>query len=333
MILLSLKIVLQILAISIAVLGNGLSYIFSDKRTSKFKSWRKWLFVLSGIFLVGSIIVTIIEGIDSAQKEQESKSQIEKLQNQNDVLQNDIHRAANPVSDITVSYSLSIPLDTPSGIAYHNRIEESIFELSRQNDALKTMGSLFGDNGILARIDIENPAFLSNENQEFPAYVAINVVNLPISFYKNSIPIETLTTNEPDGDLSITVRGMLDNKYMKRNVSQDSSIRLSYELKEQNFSLYVDELSPQPRNQWKNGKITSVPDLSEAQIVIRLIPTGTFNPIADAEIAKIYESVKLQNFTIRMSEGREFNFKQTDLKRYAHQNGGLIYVCQFPKIY
>jgi len=331
MILLSLKIILQILAVLIAIIVSGLDYVIPDKRTTKFKSWRKWLFILSGVFLMGSIILTILDGIDNSQKEQQSKSQIEKLQNQNDILQNDIHRAANPISDVTISYELSISLDTPSGIEYRNRIKQAISELSQQSNGLQKMGTIMGNGEVVQRIDITKRAYMPEENREFSAYIAVNFAVLSVDFYKSSIPIEILTANEPSSDLQIRVIGAVDNRISTRNDSQGSGVQLIYELNEQYFTINAHYLPSVSYYQLKSGKITAIPDLSETQMVIWLFPVNTSEPNANAEIKKIYESIKLKSFTIRMSGGREFSFKQNDLQKYSHKDGGLIYVCQFPK--
>lgn len=53
------KIVLQVLAVIIAMLISRLDYVTHDKRTRRFKSGRRWLFVFSICFLIASIIVII----------------------------------------------------------------------------------------------------------------------------------------------------------------------------------------------------------------------------------------------------------------------------------
>lgn len=53
------KILLQVLAVAIALLVNRLDYVTHDKRTRKFKIGRRLLFLLSIIFLGASIIVVV----------------------------------------------------------------------------------------------------------------------------------------------------------------------------------------------------------------------------------------------------------------------------------
>ena len=53
------KVLLQILAVVLALLVTNLDYIWHDKRTLKFKRTRLALYVFSGAFLIISIVVTV----------------------------------------------------------------------------------------------------------------------------------------------------------------------------------------------------------------------------------------------------------------------------------
>jgi hypothetical protein len=79
-----LKIALQILAVTIAILVNRLDYVTHDKRTKKFKTGRRFLFVLSVCFLIASIIVTIN---DESAKNKELKEVTDRLNSHNSQLQ------------------------------------------------------------------------------------------------------------------------------------------------------------------------------------------------------------------------------------------------------
>src|SRR6266850_3962530 len=94
MLFLSFKVGLQIVAVALAMLATYLDYLWSDKRTRRFKTGRRILFILSFVFLFGSIVATIL---DETQKRQEANdalvkeitlnSQLRKVQDQNDGLQ------------------------------------------------------------------------------------------------------------------------------------------------------------------------------------------------------------------------------------------------------
>lgn len=91
------KVAMQIIAVALAILASYLNYLWSDKRTRKFKRGRRILFILSFIFLFGSIGVTLVdeyskrqEAAEAAKREAALNSQIRKVQEQNDGLQKGI---------------------------------------------------------------------------------------------------------------------------------------------------------------------------------------------------------------------------------------------------
>jgi hypothetical protein len=94
MLFLSFKVALQVIAVVLAMLVAYLDYLWSDKRTRRFKAARRMLFILSFVFLFGSIAATILdetrksqEARDALLKEIALNSQVRKVQDQNDGLQ------------------------------------------------------------------------------------------------------------------------------------------------------------------------------------------------------------------------------------------------------
>lgn len=85
-----LKITLQVLAVGLALLLGGLDYWWHDKRTKRFKQGRKIFIATSILFLLGSIVATVADDINNNQKEESLRSQLAKVQEQNDGLQKGI---------------------------------------------------------------------------------------------------------------------------------------------------------------------------------------------------------------------------------------------------
>lgn len=78
---------MQVLAVGLAVLISALDYVWHDRRKRTFKKGRNLLFLFSALFLVGSIITTIHDDYDNNQKEEHLRTQLNKVQEQNDGLQ------------------------------------------------------------------------------------------------------------------------------------------------------------------------------------------------------------------------------------------------------
>jgi len=94
------KILIQILAVGLAVLIGALDYVWHDMRRRRFKIGRRLLFIFSALFLIGSIVVTIADDVSNNQKEKELKSQLNKVQEQNDGLQQSIKLLGLQNSDL-----------------------------------------------------------------------------------------------------------------------------------------------------------------------------------------------------------------------------------------
>jgi hypothetical protein len=79
------KIVLQFLAVAIAILINVLDYVSTDKRTKKFRKRRRILFVLSALFLIASIIVVIGDELAKRKEISDIANQLSSLQQQGEI--------------------------------------------------------------------------------------------------------------------------------------------------------------------------------------------------------------------------------------------------------
>jgi len=74
-----LKLALQVLAVGLAILVNNLDYLWSDKRTLKFKRGRLVLYVLSFAFLIGSVFVTVNDDLQNRLEKQELATRLDAL--------------------------------------------------------------------------------------------------------------------------------------------------------------------------------------------------------------------------------------------------------------
>ncbi|MDT4952105.1 MAG: hypothetical protein QOJ02_243 [Acidobacteriota bacterium] len=79
------KIILQILAVAIAILVNVLDYVSTDKRTKKFRIRRRMLFLLSVVFLIGSVILVIGDEWSKRQELAEMTKHLDELKQQGEV--------------------------------------------------------------------------------------------------------------------------------------------------------------------------------------------------------------------------------------------------------
>jgi hypothetical protein len=383
-----LKIILQSLAVLIAILISVLDYVFHDKNTTVFKYWRKWLFIFSGCFLIASIVVTIVDTLENDKKEKTFKTQFDKLQSQNDNLQaavsvlskdnrsqfvsllkeqenvgsetakhirgsadllrtridnsisllnrstKEINRANNPIKDITISCNLSNPLKTTHGEVYRNRIEKAIIALAKHKNGLQAMGIVYGNEGNVTKIGILDPPYTPDKSKEFAVYVTTTMVDLTVDFFKTPVPIATLIANKITPDMQLFVSGGYNNDRNSNVISYEtigSNVQLQYVMKNRNFTIGGSNLSPRVQRNI-TGKIISIPDLSGAQLVIRVGGgfTRSDEEKVTAEIKEIYRTTKITNLEIRMSGGREFKISESELHQYSDKNNNVFFVYKFP---
>jgi hypothetical protein len=95
-----LKIALQVVTVALAILASILDYKWHDKRTTKFKTSRNLLYVMTGVLLVLSIGVTVGDDIENNKREQKLSTDLKKVQDQNDGLQAGIAALTGKSSDM-----------------------------------------------------------------------------------------------------------------------------------------------------------------------------------------------------------------------------------------
>jgi len=95
-----LKVLLQLVTVVSAIVSSSLDYKWHDKRTKSFKTGRIILFTLTGVLLLLSIGVTIVDDYQSNRKEEELSADLKKVQGQNDGLQQSIKVLGVQSSDL-----------------------------------------------------------------------------------------------------------------------------------------------------------------------------------------------------------------------------------------
>ncbi len=89
------KIILFVFTVGITLLVNYLDYKNPNRRTGAFKKGRKWLFVLTIIFMVGTIVLMYIDDNQNSHKESSLKAEIEELNNQLETQNRNINSGFN----------------------------------------------------------------------------------------------------------------------------------------------------------------------------------------------------------------------------------------------
>jgi len=238
-----LNIVLQILAVTIAMLVGVLDYVLHDKDSRRYKAGRKWLFILSGILLLSSIYLTYIDWIDNRQREISLNRKLGKLESQNDAMQ----RTVAVLSEDQRSRFLSL-LDiqqevgtaTARNIAesadlLRNRIESSIALLNENHEKIvkaanpirnitidvESKTKLETERGIVYRSRFEKALFdLGQKEEGLKAIGDLYARDGGINVYIAKAPYAPDEKNEPEAYYALNVV-ILSLSFYKNNVTAE----------------------------------------------------------------------------------------------------------------
>lgn len=202
-----LKVALQIVTVVSAIVSSTLDYKWHDKRTTKFKTGRVFLFTLTGVLLVLSIGVTVIDDYQSGKREQSMTSDLKKVQAQNDGLQNGIRVLGDKSADLLQKQEEGLVsllndqrrLNDETGgkiEAASNLLQSNIKQTVTQQK--QTLSNLTGGNSfcyVVPMVMENNVRFQLNSIGEFPLY-DINVL------------VENLDTDEKSTYQAPTISAM-----------------------------------------------------------------------------------------------------------------------------
>jgi hypothetical protein len=305
--LLILKIVLQIFVFFSAWLVYRLDYVTYDKRTRVFKISRRNLLTISVFFLVLSIVVLVLDDLDK-------RDEIQKL--------------VHPISDVSVSYGIDIPLLHSSLESYRERFQSGMnkaiseFPISQSLPHGLSIGNSDSINVLPSSL------LFPNSSSDKIAYYLINYVGLNVKFYKG---YKEFSSSLKDPDLSFNLYTSIDGNPSNSRLRQyygDASLR--YNLSGRQLSVHIWNNKPPPEFWENNRKITSIPDLEKSLMAIKFFGYMLINypELYDLEDAR--HAVTVGSVVFKIS-GQEFRFLQPTFQQHQLDNGTRVYTVRFDK--
>jgi hypothetical protein len=314
----------------------GLLSDFRNKKTNKItkNGYRLlWLIVISAF--ISTMLQTLELYRDKKKDELAEKRNLEESVKTNQML-SDLNRTLNPIKDIRASYTIRIPLNDPKLNSYRLRLTtqlDSIIKTASNLKGKQKEAILSKDYGIYIKgyrgdsifsVELLNGSLLLPDKvSEALAYYVLNLCEADYSFFNSTVKNISDTT-KPDFKFSVATSTLSD--------GFEGVHRINYNLTTK--SLYIDAfLIDVPSNLWsKTGKIISIPDLSEAKLIIDL--SGFLTAGDDNMRKQLYEVRKgfiLENSFLIMSEGREMHFKGKGIRQINKKDELPKYLFSFPK--
>ncbi len=213
-----LKVLLQVVTVVSAIVSSSLDYKWHDKRTKSFKMGRVILFTLTGVLLLLSIGVTIVDDYQSSRKEGELSADLKRVQGQNDSLQQSIRVLGGQSSDLLRKQEEGLvslledqrTLNNQTGIRIESAsdsLQSSIKETVTQQRA--TLANITGGDSFCylypKLMDNNTVKWELKSKGEFPLYdIVISIEDLDskrITTYQS--PTVSTIVSKPVGELSL----------------------------------------------------------------------------------------------------------------------------------
>lgn len=329
------KIALQVLAVSLAILITYLDYLWSDKRTRKFKVGRKVLFASSFIFLVGSVIATITD-------ERNKRLELIESQELNKRLEQQIKRTQNPINEVSLTFYAKVNLQHPEFDTYRNRFENGLKELQKKGwseakkEGVHPLVFFSANDGEETNAIItlhKGSKYLPHREAEDVAYDAFNDVSLFIDIYKKPLNEEEIYENYVKRQHVIVVppKGRKPDLAMHVTLAVEGNDRdslptltFNYDMTSKQGKIYARDISISSASQTRSTELYSVSDIYGAQIILQIYSPET----------------ELDHFGINLSR-IGFDFTPEKMKLYEQLSeavfnremmiGKRVYVGYFPQ--
>jgi hypothetical protein len=281
--------------------------------------------------LAGALISFTTEGLEARRARAEQlKAATEQKESaaQTARLLTSIERTLNPIQgDLSLTYWLELPLDSPGFAAYKRRLEPAIQEFLRDPNG-PARGDFFvavSNHDKPEELGISPGSQLLPSRDEVVPYFVVNNPGLYLDFFRNPLSpdeykVSANTKTDPaqakQPDFSIST---------PLDPPQSGSLRLEYDLVNRKLLLMVSEVTV-PRTSWhQNARFASVLDFRGAAMFARchdIMQTG--DPNIDPRIHQARRQINLDGLILRTT-GRELIIKKGGFRRAEDQRGPFFY--------
>jgi hypothetical protein len=345
-------IVLTILKLAGLVLAGafgalGLLKDFRDDKTKVLTKWGK--IALYGI-LASTALAFIAQALDSAKSAHDAKESEMRAQDQiarsNEIL-TDLNRSLNPLTNVRVTYWLTVPFEAPEFAAYRERLAKGVAEILASPSQAATLGTGYvsvGDaHGRPEAVAIPHSSPLMPQRDEVIPYYVLRYSGLSFAFFKSPRPDAELRaeqTASAQPDLSFDVGTVGTDTGEK--TSEDYS--LDFDLESKKLTIFASDLASDPQYWRSNNHILAVPDLSNARLGVQIddtmvpmvptLPVGGERNATGQTLSRLRSQMQLESLILKINT-RELWIKGRDRDMKRLESSGprrfVSYEMVFPK--
>jgi hypothetical protein len=316
---------LKILAAFIAGVLGAAGILF-DYRTASGQLTKAGKLVLASIALAATFGIAI-SALEATKNRAEKRAQSQRAES----LLQEVIRVSQPITQLKVGYTVSLPSNIPSVEAYRTRISDAIEKNIEAMNVLpnsdyvgaRVIGS---DNGrpVLVQIDSDSDLWPSDEEEDIR--VILKSYGLKVLIFRNPISLDK-------------VREFLNPSAFEAwgFPKESPAILIDRDSRRIEAQYSVDY----PKASWmSSGDLSSFMDIRGSQII--LIPPNTvdyelperlaqlIDPIASARRNVIMREMRLSRLIINFGDGRMIRLNENDLKVSKLQSGTLAFSVVLP---
>jgi hypothetical protein len=292
------KLVLQVLAVGVALLISRLDYWDNNKRTRRFKRRRVWLLCLTLLFLVASVVVTVLD--DNARRL-------------------DLQRNLQRIEDVGIEFRALLPMDIPALARYSERVSSIIHSM---RSSLPSQESTIW--GSMTVSFISKTRLFPDLETERTAYTFLSHVCIELAIFVDEAKAETFIPeaghSQVGGDLAFSLS-------RSAHQTERNDVFLGIDVSRRTFSLsgHNAKTGPSEKN---TGKIVSVLDLAGATAVMYFCPKGGQDEAERREFLSVASALQMVVFGLNFSGGQKIGLRpEGRMNKYGEQ----VYILKFPK--
>jgi len=309
---LALKIVLQLMAVAIALVGYRLDYVTRDGRTRRFKRGRWLLFALSIAFLLASIIFVVLDD--------------ERVREERHALELQLERAKQPLRDIYISYRVDFPMKHPaleSWVATVNRALEASAAAHEMKEGLSTSQTRPDGSVKSVQIPVTSWLFPHRDRDPLP-YFLLNYTGFNLDFYADG---NTAIFDPKKSDLMLSSATFVDNSLPMFRDPPEASSALHVDLERGVMFVDASGWRIPPRTSRFTGRLQSIPDLLTSTMVVRYngFASSAHEPV-QKYLATLQQEIAIDFIEINIA-GRHLRFKKDHFQERRGSDGKKIYVA------
>lgn len=250
----------------------GLLTDYRDEKTKKITTWGKVAFF--GI-VISTVVALVSQSLESAKQTRDAKNAAlaaDRLVHQSDSILHAVDRTIDPLTDVAVSWWMTVPIDDPEMASYKKRLLEGVAQLvdnEKEHHHDPHLGSPARQkaDGTIQAVSIPIDSSLFPQQTETIPFYLLAFSGLHLQFFS---PPQSLNSFRAADFVKLPIPNLEMQVSSMGPLPMSNSYKLQYDLVTKQLQIVAYQLPSDPDEWHSDGKIVSIFDLSNVQMAILL---------------------------------------------------------------